>query len=171
MDWEDVKVPCALLCDSDSTDVILVYAMIRLHVDANGRCEKPVWLSVITGVPIKRVKEILEALERDGYVELYKYDGMYGRETGVRLLDWQCPTRHERMTGAAWKRLRAEVFARDNYTCAYCQQSFGPTELECDHIEPISKGGTNEKGNLVTACGPCNRRKHGNVIELWRGRA
>jgi 5-methylcytosine-specific restriction endonuclease McrA len=55
------------------------------------------------------------------------------------------------------------LFARDNYTCAYC----GRTDKELrkdeflnrDHIIPQSKGGPNTWLNCITACSPCNNKK------------
>jgi hypothetical protein len=37
--------------------------------------------------------------------------------------------------------------------------------LTIDHIIPVSKGGTNDKRNLVTCCHECNKTKADNV--LW----
>lgn len=55
------------------------------------------------------------------------------------------------------------LFARDEYTCQYCGRTaweLGPREaLTRDHLIPISRGGTNEWTNVVTACSPCNTRK------------
>lgn len=68
-----------------------------------------------------------------------------------------------------WYRLIKEVFARDNYTCAYCGKVGG--KLECDHIIPFSKGGTNELNNLTTSCRKCNRQKKDKSVEefqAWR---
>ena len=55
--------------------------------------------------------------------------------------------------------MRFEVFKRDSFTCQYCGAMPPKTPLEVDHIHPISKGGTNDKMNLVTACFDCNRGK------------
>lgn len=71
-----------------------------------------------------------------------------------------------RLTPDAWKALRQTVFARDDYTCAYCGKR--GTDLECDHVHPISRGGTNHPENLVTSCRPCNRRKGSKTVEEWR---
>jgi hypothetical protein len=57
------------------------------------------------------------------------------------------------------KRMRFEVFKRDSFTCQYCGAMPPKTPLEVDHIQPVSKGGTNDKMNLVTACLDCNRGK------------
>jgi hypothetical protein len=58
------------------------------------------------------------------------------------------------------KKLRFEVFKRDGFRCAYCGATPSETViLECDHINPVAAGGTNDIDNLVTACEDCNRGK------------
>lgn len=57
------------------------------------------------------------------------------------------------------KRVRFEVFKRDGFKCMYCGAHPPDALLECDHIEPVSLGGTNSEDNLVTACQACNRGK------------
>lgn len=57
------------------------------------------------------------------------------------------------------KSIRFEVFKRDKFTCQYCGLSAPDVILEIDHIKPVSKGGTNDILNLVTACRECNRGK------------
>ena len=55
-----------------------------------------------------------------------------------------------------WRKLRAFVLKRDNYTCYYCGITTANT---CDHLTPIHKGGTDELSNLVAACSTCNYSK------------
>lgn len=57
-----------------------------------------------------------------------------------------------------WAQLRAQVFARDNYTCQYCGIAGG--SLQCDHILPVSRGGASDLSNLATACKRCNLIKY-----------
>ncbi len=57
------------------------------------------------------------------------------------------------------KKIRFEVFKRDSFTCQYCGKTAPNVVLEVDHIEPVSKGGTNDILNLVTSCFDCNRGK------------
>lgn len=52
--------------------------------------------------------------------------------------------------------LRNTIFERDGYCCSKCG---AVSELEIDHIMPVSKGGGNEESNLQTLCKTCNRRK------------
>lgn len=56
-----------------------------------------------------------------------------------------------------WIGVRKIVFKRDNYTCTYC--GVMADKLECDHVIPLSKGGSNDMDNLTTACRTCNRQK------------
>lgn len=57
------------------------------------------------------------------------------------------------------KKLRFEVFKRDSFTCQYCGRKAPDVILHVDHITPVSKGGTNDLMNLVTACQECNSGK------------
>ena len=54
---------------------------------------------------------------------------------------------------------RRTVLARDHYTCQYCGTQPGKANLTVDHVLPRSRGGETTWENVVTACGPCNRRK------------
>lgn len=54
---------------------------------------------------------------------------------------------------------RANIYARDNHTCQYCDVQFQPEDLTFDHVVPVAQGGTRTWDNIVTACEPCNRRK------------
>lgn len=57
------------------------------------------------------------------------------------------------------KSLRFEVFKRDSFTCQYCGAKAPEVVLHVDHIEPVSKGGTNDLLNLIAACQGCNSGK------------
>jgi len=60
---------------------------------------------------------------------------------------------------------RRTVLARDQYTCQYCSTQPGRALLTMDHVIPRSRGGDTCWENVVTACGPCNRRKGGRTPE------
>jgi len=51
------------------------------------------------------------------------------------------------------------ILKRDKFKCQYCGISAEESRLEIDHKKPISKGGTNDEDNLITACFECNRGK------------
>lgn len=54
---------------------------------------------------------------------------------------------------------RANIYARDNFTCQYCDEAFESEALTFDHVVPVAHGGRRGWENIVTACEPCNRRK------------
>jgi 5-methylcytosine-specific restriction endonuclease McrA len=62
-------------------------------------------------------------------------------------------------TNEQWQERLAEY----NYCCAYCYKPFPVNELTVDHMQPISRGGTNTIDNLVPACKSCNSRKNTNT--------
>lgn len=65
-----------------------------------------------------------------------------------------------------WERIRAFVFGRDGYACQYCGSTDG--SLHCDHVVPVSRGGTNAFSNLTTACRDCNLSKGARLVSEWR---
>jgi hypothetical protein len=59
--------------------------------------------------------------------------------------------------------LKLSILKRDKYTCQYCGATGLESSLEIDHKHPVSKGGTNDSINLLTACYTCNREKSANL--------
>ncbi|WIA38720.1 hypothetical protein OEZ86_002020 [Tetradesmus obliquus] len=51
---------------------------------------------------------------------------------------------------------RKNIMLRDHHRCQYCGCQ---RDLTLDHVIPVSAGGGNSWGNLVTACMACNQRK------------
>lgn len=64
-----------------------------------------------------------------------------------------------------WERLRRFIFDRDGYACTYCGSADLP--LHCDHVVPVSRGGSSEPENLTTACKPCNLSKNDRTPQEW----
>jgi 5-methylcytosine-specific restriction endonuclease McrA len=54
---------------------------------------------------------------------------------------------------------RANIYARDDHRCQYCQQRFSERELTLDHVVPVVRGGKKTWENIVAACIRCNQRK------------
>lgn len=63
---------------------------------------------------------------------------------------------------------RANIYARDNYTCQYCRKSFPTTEFTFDHVIPVSRIGRRSWDNIVTCCIKCNRKKGSRTPEEAR---
>lgn len=62
------------------------------------------------------------------------------------------------------KKLRFDIFKRDNFSCQYCGAKTPNVVLEVDHIKPVKNGGTNDLNNLITSCFDCNRGKSCNEL-------
>lgn len=72
----------------------------------------------------------------------------------VRLLRYVRPRRRQQVQFT-----RANIYARDRYTCQYCVQKYNENELTFDHVIPVSRGGKRTWDNIVACCVDCNRRK------------
>jgi 5-methylcytosine-specific restriction endonuclease McrA len=56
------------------------------------------------------------------------------------------------------------LFARDQFTCAYCGHTFHSSKLTRDHIVPVSRGGEDKWTNVVTACQYDNNKKDDKLL-------
>ena len=125
----------------------------------------------VTGFDVDRCADLL-GVSREAVTEIVK--AMEGRfiENGRVVEDPRRPIFVQapdgRLPTPEWNGVRARIFERDNYTCQYCGARGVP--LECDHVFPISKGGSNDEGNLVAACVACNRSKGAMTVEQWKAR-
>lgn len=63
------------------------------------------------------------------------------------------------------KKIRFEVFKRDQFKCQYCGSSAPDVVLHVDHINPVHNGGDNDILNLITSCQPCNSGKKHRLID------
>jgi len=62
------------------------------------------------------------------------------------------------------KKLRFEIFKRDEFICQYCGDTPPRVVLEVDHVQPVCEGGNNDEDNLITSCFDCNRGKGGRLL-------
>lgn len=53
-------------------------------------------------------------------------------------------------------RTRLQILNRDNFKCKFCGAGPQTTNLEVDHIIPLTQNGTNDPSNLQTLCHECN---------------
>lgn len=92
--------------------------------------------------------------------------------SGDRVARHRNKRKERGLTKSAWinPKVRAEVFARDNHQCVYCESV---TDLTIDHKTPEHRGGTSSADNLQVACRACNASKrdmtHDEFV-TWNGR-
>lgn len=85
--------------------------------------------------------------------------GLDNRST-YEPLDAAC----DRPAPADWAEIRQRIFERDDFTCRYC--GVRGVSLQCDHVIPVSRGGSSDDSNLVTACQPCNSAKRDRIVSI-----
>ena len=69
-------------------------------------------------------------------------------------------TAAQRGYDAAWRKVRALVLERDNWTCGYC----GLAAITVDHRIPLAEGGARlDPSNMIACCRSCNVRRGGGV--------
>ena len=90
--------------------------------------------------------------------ELVRFDLQNEQHPEISGIEYQQGTR-------AGYELREDLLEKHNRTCAYCDKTDVPLQVE--HIVPRSKGGTDRVSNLTLACEPCNRRKGNQPVEVF----
>jgi 5-methylcytosine-specific restriction endonuclease McrA len=72
-------------------------------------------------------------------------------------------------TAAEW----SGILDHFGHRCAYClrhEADIG-AKLTKEHVEPLTRGGTNWPDNLVPACKSCNSRKNNSTLVEFAGRS
>ena len=123
----------------------------------------------LTMVPLRRALRLVidgkaEIVEADSGRSVHSERLTLPRPAVIRLKAFvHVPRRFRRQVTNTF------LFARDRYRCQYCGRTgaeLKPREtLTRDHLIPISRGGSNEWTNVVTACSPCNTRKSNHLPE------
>jgi len=123
----------------------------------------------LTMVPVRRALRLII----DGKAEIVESDGgdvvrserlVLPRPAIIRLVKFvHVPRKFRRQVTNTF------LFARDDYRCQFCHRSAADLRhRECltrDHLVPLSRGGTNDWTNVVTACSACNTRKGNSLPE------
>ena len=74
-------------------------------------------------------------------------------------------------TEGIWlKFYRAEAFARQDGSCAYCGIRLRASEATADHCKPVTLGGLTTRDNIAMACQPCNLAKGQMSVRAFKKR-
>ena len=76
----------------------------------------------------------------------------------------------DRLSSMSWEELGQWFYDNDiaswiDLTCIYC----GNEGIYTDHVIPKSRGGSNDRSNLVPCCAGCNANKGTQTPEEWIG--
>ena len=113
---------------------------------------EPINVCTVRRATVLLLKRRAETLEEAGWL-LHAESLTIPRPVVIRLVTYV----HIPRDAHSRKITRRAIFARDRWTCQYCGRERG--KLTVDHVIPRSKGGSSAWDNIVTCCGPCNRRK------------
>lgn len=53
-----------------------------------------------------------------------------------------------------------EMLAQPDLRCNYCRNRLDDTTMTIDHVTSLSRGGTNDRENLVPSCSGCNQQRN-----------
>ena len=149
-----------------------VLIMLGEFCDQEGGFDLPMAsLEKTTELPCDIIEKIVSQLVRDGHI-LQGSHGHSHYSDGDYHLAMPLPALPEKARSAGFvrktipRKLREYILHRDERECQYC--GAGPHDLVCDHVIPVSRGGTNDPINLVAACKPCNASKAAKLPSEWR---
>ena len=57
------------------------------------------------------------------------------------------------------REFKRQLLEQQNWRCAYCGCPLGMETATIDHVIALSRGGANDRDNLVAACRKCNEDK------------
>ena len=123
----------------------------------------------LTMVPVRRALRLIidgkaEIVETDGGGVVRSISLAVPRPAVIRLVKFiHVPRKFRRQVTNTF------LFARDDYSCQFCGRRQNALRFrECltrDHLVPLSRGGTNDWANVITACSSCNTRKGNRLPE------
>lgn len=91
--------------------------------------------------------------------------------------EWITVANHKRRArllsaeGSHTKEELVQLFEEQEHRCGYCGITLYqhiPFDRHLDHIQPISRGGSNSIENLVYTCQACNSSKNDRTFEEWK---
>lgn len=100
-------------------------------------------------------KGVAQTVEIDATRVLRTQHSTFEVPSVIRLLKYHNIRKRRRESG----KQRFRIFVRDSFRCQYCSKKFAAADLTLDHIDPRSRGGSDESDNLATSCHACNQRK------------
>ena len=106
---------------------------------------------------------------RKAYQDQYREDNRDYYRRQYRKRYWADPERFREESRKRRLRLqgikvgdyiKADILARDNYTCHVCKRTMEARDLTIDHLIPLSKNGPDTEENVAAACFSCNIRRN-----------
>lgn len=112
----------------------------------------------LMGHPVskKSIDKLVEYIKRNGPWNKGKHNI---QQSGENHWNWKGGITNEtkkRVAGVVWKKIRLDIYKRDNYTCQNCHKEFHGKDLDCHHIVPYRLSRDNSSSNLISLCKRCH---------------
>lgn len=128
--------------------------------------KKPNWLPPSVRARLENIANMLRRLLR--FLPRYNNQHIYIED--VKFTPEAVDNAFKNNTGITSYK-RAYIFHRDGHKCQYCGYDFIKNKFkrkpEIDHIYPKSRGGGNERHNLILSCQKCNQDKGNRLLNEW----
>ena len=108
----------------------------------------------------KYLEEWWNKAKDDGKIQLYERQRRHQRRARIKKAKG-------RITKAIIQELIDSQFIDGKGVCPYCNSKITLKDCHLDHMEPLSKGGSNEKSNLIFCCAHCNLKKSDKSLKQW----
>ena len=116
----------------------------------------------------KKTRKVMNDWEQKFMPKLKKIHGTHSKSVFHRLMKKSSTLKatlkrrskeYEVECNISLKEIREEMFRAYGKSCKYCKSPVVINNMVCDHVIPISLGGTSSLTNLQIICNRCNRRK------------
>ena len=137
----------------------VVLSLCLMNIGSNEINEKVISLVMeVTGFSRKRVVKILSKV-----FPYYVFER--GRLVSIDVNNPKPKTIGQIVRSKLSKSKKDSIKNESGGRCYWCRQDVD--YLEIDHVIPVSRGGTNERENLVASCKVCNADKGSKLIHEW----
>ena len=116
----------------------------------------------------KKTRKVMNDWEQKFMPKLKKIHGTHSKNVFHRLMKKSSTLKatlkrrskeYEVECNISLKEIREEMFRAYGKPCKYCKGPVVINNMVCDHVIPISLGGSSSLTNLQLICNRCNRRK------------
>jgi 5-methylcytosine-specific restriction endonuclease McrA len=90
---------------------------------------------------------------------------IHSAKTKIRIPEVVVLKNYNKIPKRKLRLTKRNLMFRDKYCCQYTGELLKPSELDIDHVQPLSRGGTNSWDNMVVTSIKLNRKKDNKTPE------
>ncbi len=114
----------------------------------------------------KRRKQVLDSQSKNKEHHKEQRKEYLKTDTGIAMYKRQTQTRYAIKKNAFIEKVNPiDKYREQCGVCYICNNKFEFSQMELDHVVPLSRGGKHSNENTKMACSRCNRSKGAKLIE------